>query len=101
MRSSADCRSPMRALDSALNCPGRLSVRVATPSASSTRSGASAWLAVTDMERSSEREAPGNQPVRVGVALQRFAEVRVRDADQGAGALGDRLPLQVDEAVFR
>src|SRR6185436_10775876 len=109
MRSNADCSSLMRALDSALNCAGRLSVTVAMPSAMSTSSWVSAWFAGADIgplrrisagRLPSEREASRDQPVLVGFALQRFAEVRMRDADQGLGALGHRLALQVRQAVL-
>ena len=49
---------------------------------------------------SSEREASWDQPVLVGFALQGLTEVRMRDADQGLGTLGDRLALQVGQSVL-
>src|SRR4030095_1613347 len=100
-RSKADCSSSMSALESALNCPGRLSVIVAIPSFVPVSSRASVCVAFVVMCAPwSERNPARDQPVLVRLAFETLAKVRMRDADERPGAFGDRLPLQIDHPVL-
>src|SRR5262245_24111781 len=100
MPSSADCSSSMSALDRPLNWPGRFNVTVAIPSFFSTSSRASACVAAFDvMDPLSERNAVRDQAMLVRLAFEALPKIRMRNADEGLGAFGDRFPLEIDDAV--
>src|SRR4030095_9209445 len=105
-RSSVPCISSMSAPESALNWPGRLSVRVATPSVVSKSSRLAALVVVLDVmggppaPMALERDSAWDQPMFKSLSLEILPEVRGRDSDECLVPLRHRLALQVHDAVL-
>src|SRR5262245_29027536 len=98
--------APMRrgATSTSASARTRASTRAYSTGLQSVLRGGSARRAIT-VTWSFMDVPPSEEPLRdqsflQGLALERLAEVRMRDPDQRPGALGDRLALQVDAAVL-